>query len=121
MEEEVEGDGEHFPGLRVALGPASEAGEVVADRTVGAFDQVGFGLGLGVRDGDAMALEREAIAGVGIGEDGRDVGNSAPGLLVKRYGAGDAVVADMMRNNATLSPAISSPYDRPASFFWTKV
>jgi hypothetical protein len=73
--------------------------------------------GLGVRLDDAMALECDAVAGVGIGEDGRDVGYGLLGQPVERDGAVDAFVSDVMRNNATLSPAISSPYDCALPFF----
>lgn len=80
---------------------------------------MGLGLGLSMGNGDAVALEGEAVAGIGVGEDRGDVGDDTPGALVDRYGAGDAVVADVMRNNTTLSSAISSPYDGALSFFWT--
>lgn len=105
----------------MALGAAVEAGEIVADRGVGSLDEMRLGLGLRVRLGNAVALEGEAVAGVGVGEDGRDVGDGLPGQPVERDGAVDAPVPDVMRNNATLSPAISSPYDCALPFFWTKV
>lgn len=53
-------------------------------------------LGLGVRPGHAVKLEGEAVAGVGIGEDGRDLSD---GLLYQRvdgHGAGHACVADII-------------------------
>lgn len=76
-------------------------------------------LGLGVGYGDAVALEGEAVAGIGVGEDGGDAGYGAAGALVELYGAGDAFVADVKGNNATLPATISSPYDGAALFFWT--
>jgi hypothetical protein len=57
-------------------------GGVIDSLSVGAFDEVGFGLGLSVWDRNAVSLECEAVAGVGVGEDGGDVGCDAPGALV---------------------------------------
>lgn len=74
-------------------------------------------LGFSVRLDDAVAFECDAVAGVGIGEDGRDVGRGLFGQPVERDRAVDAFVSDVMRNNATLSPAISSPYDCALPFF----
>ena len=121
VEEEVEGYGEHFPGFGEALGAPVEARQIVADGGIGCLDKVGLGFGLGMRCGDAVTLKGEAVARVGVGEDRGDVGDDTAGALVEFYGAGDTFVADMPGNNATLCPAISSPYDRPALFFWTKV
>jgi len=72
---------------------------------------------LSVRGGDAVALEGEAVAGIGVGEEGGDVGHDAASAFVALYGAGDAFVADVIGNNATLRPAISSPYDGPPLLF----
>lgn len=121
IEEECQGYVEHVKGLGVALGASVEACEVIADRGVLGLDQVRFSLGLAMGFDDAVPLEGKAIAGVGVGEDGRDVGADPLGQPVEGDGAVDACVADVMRNNATLSPAISSPYDGSAAFFWTKV
>lgn len=118
VEEEREGRLEHAQALGVPLGAAVEAGEVVADGGVGAFDEVGLRLGLDVRLGHAVAREGEPITGVGVGVDGADVGSGDLGEPVQRYGAGDALVADVMRNNATFSPRISSPYEGALPFFW---
>ena len=121
VEEQVQRGVEHRDGLGMALGASVEAGKIVADRSVGGFDEMRLRLCLGVRFGNAVPLEGQPIAGVRVGEDGGDVGNGLSGQPVEGDGAVDALVADVVRNNATLSPAISSPYDGPALFFWTKV
>ena len=78
---------------------------------------LGFGLDMGL--GDAMALEGEAVAAVGVGVDDGDAGDALLELAVEAYGAGDAIVADVIRNNASLPSTISSPYDGALLFFWT--
>jgi hypothetical protein len=78
---------------------------------------VRLSFGFGVRLDNTVALECNAVAGVGVGEDGRDVWRGLFGQPVERDGAFDAFVSDVMRNNATLSPAISSPYDCALPFF----
>lgn len=79
---------------------------------------MGLGFGLDMRLGDAMAFEGQPVAGVGIGIDDGDVGPDGLDPAIQRYGAADALVADVICNNATLSPRISSPYDGPVPFFW---
>ena len=73
--------------------------------------------GLGMRLDDAVAFECDPVARVGVGEDRRNVRRGLFGQPVERDGAFDALVSDVMRNNATLSPAISSPYDGALPFF----
>ena len=68
---------------------------------------------------DAIALEGHPVAGVGIGINGDDVGPYGFDQAVEGYGAADPGVADVIRNNATLSPRISSPYEGALLFFWT--
>ena len=43
---------------------------------------MGLRLGLSVRGGDAVALEGEAVAGIGVGEEGGDVGHDAASAFV---------------------------------------
>jgi len=76
-------------------------------------------LGLDMRLGDGVARKGQPVAGVGVGVDDGDVGPDGLDRLVQRYGAGDALVADVIRNNATLSSRISSPYEGALLFFWT--
>ena len=117
VEEECQCCLEHGEALGSALGAAVETGEVVADRGVGALDQMRLGLGLDMRLGHAMALESQPVAGVRVCADQADVGPNRLGEPVERYGAGDPFVADVMRNNATFSPRISSPYEGAPAFF----
>ena len=79
---------------------------------------MGLCLGLDMRLGDVVALEGEAVTGVGIGVDDGDVGDAPLHLAVEAHGAGDTLIADVIRNNATRPSTISSPYDGAASFFW---
>ena len=76
-----------------------------------------FGLGVGFRH--AMAFEGEAIAGVGVGEDGLDLADGLPGKAVDGYGALHALIADMVGNDAATPAAIGGPNYCPTSFFWT--
>ncbi len=78
---------------------------------------MGLCLGLFVPLRRAIPLEGKLIAGIGIGEDRRDVANSPLGQVVEGDGTGDAVVADVIGDDTTLPPAISSPNDRPVLFF----
>ena len=79
---------------------------------------MGLSLGLDMGFGHAVALESNAVAGVGVGVDGADGGPDGLGEPVERYGAGGPFVADVIRNNATFSPRISSPYEGALPFFW---
>ena len=75
VEEQDERSIEHVVGFGEPLGASVEAGEVVADGGVLSLDQMRFGFGLDMGDCDAVALEGQPIAGVGIGEDGGDGGD----------------------------------------------
>ncbi len=77
-----------------------------------------LGLGLGVRFGHAIALEGEAIAGVGIGEDGLDLTDGLPGQAVDGHGAVHTIVADMVGDDPAAPAAIGGPHYRPVLFFW---
>ena len=78
---------------------------------------MGLGLGDDVRFGHAVAGEGEAIAGIGIGADGGDMGDGILRLALNPHRGFYSAVAYFKRNNATLVPRISSPYDGPALFF----
>lgn len=78
-----------------------------------------LGLGLGVRFRHAMAFEGDAMAGVGVGEDGLDLADGLPGKAVDGHGALHALIADMVGDHPATPAAISGPNYCPASFFWT--
>ena len=78
-----------------------------------------LGLGLGVRFRHAMAFEGDAIAGVGVGEDGLDLADSLPGKAVDSDGALHALIADMVGDHPAAPAAIGGPNYRTATFFWT--
>ncbi len=69
--------------------------------------RLGFGLGMGF--GHAVTLEGEAVAGVGVGEDGLDLADRLPGQAVDGDGAVDALVADMVGDDAPPPAAIGGP------------
>ena len=77
---------------------------------------MGLRFGDDVRLADAVALKGKSIAAVGVGADKLDPGAHRLYFAVERDGRGDAF-ADVMRNNATRSPAISTPYDGALLFF----
>lgn len=118
MEEEGERGVEHVERFGVTLRSAIEASEIVADRAVGALDEVCFRFGLDMEFGDAMPLESEPVAGIGVGIDDGDVGYEFLDLVVEAHGTGDALVSDVIRNHAMRPSTISSPYDGAAPFFW---
>ena len=77
---------------------------------------MGLRFGYDVRLAHAMALKGKAITAVGVGADQLDLRAHRLYFAVERDGRTDAF-ADVMRNNATRSPAISTPYDGALLFF----
>lgn len=118
VEEDEQRCVEHVRALGGALGAAVETGEIVANGGIGAFDEMRLRLGLDMRFAHAVAFEGDTVAGVGVGVDGADVGPYGLDQMVEGYGAVDPFVADVIRNNATFSPRISSPYEGALPFFW---
>jgi hypothetical protein len=66
---------------------------------------------------DRMAFERQGVAGIGIGEDGADLADRFLGQAIRRDGAVDALVADMMGDNPALATTINRPNYGPLPFF----
>jgi hypothetical protein len=117
IEEECEGDFEHVKGFRGALGLSVEARQHVPDRRIGRFYQVGLNLGFGVRVGNPMTLERQGVAGVGIGKDGANPAHRLLGQSIGHNGTIHALVADMMGDNPALAATIDRPNYCPLPFF----
>jgi hypothetical protein len=72
-----------------------------------------------MRFGNAVALEGEGIAGVGISEDGADLADGLFGQMVDGDGAADALIPDVIGDDPALPAAIGGPNYRPCCFFLT--
>lgn len=78
---------------------------------------MGLGLGFDMRRGDCVTLERQSVAGIGIGEDGTNLAHRLLCQSIGGDGASDAIVANMVGDNPTLAAAIDRPNYCPLSFF----
>ena len=94
-----------------------EAGQHVAERGVGRFDQMRLRLGLLVRFGSADPLEGEVVAGVGVGEDGADLADGGLGQGVDGGRASDTGITHMIGDDAPVPAAICRPDHRSLPLF----
>ncbi len=78
---------------------------------------MGLSLGFGVRVGNPMTLERQGVAGIGIGKDGTNLAHRLLGQSIGRNGTIHALVADMMGDNPALTTAIDRPNYCTLPFF----
>lgn len=74
-------------------------------------------LGLGMRFDDAVAIEGQSIAGIGIGIDLSDASDRLFGQAIDRNSTVRASVADVVGNHPSQSAAKGGPNDRPLLFF----
>jgi hypothetical protein len=100
----------------MAFGSAIEPCQIVPDRTVGRFNQMGLRLCHQMKLWGTDPFKGQPVATVGIGADGGHMGDLGFDLAIKLYGFFNPF-ADDIGNNPTRVPAISSPYDGPAVFF----
>ena len=78
---------------------------------------MGLSLGFGMGLTHPVALEGQAVAGVGISEDGADRTDGLLGQAIDGKGAVDALVSDMVGHDPALPSAVGGPDDRPLLFF----
>ena len=78
---------------------------------------MGLGLGFGMRRGHGITLERQSVAGIGIGEDRTNLSDRLLGQSIGADGARNTFVTDMVGDNPTLLAAIDRPNYCPLPFF----